>query len=87
MNVCRSWFDAKRQIDDAVSLCADVKVIKSNALTCDDKRPLQKTVDGAIPENFETRGQRSSLIFLYISPPKEAIFSDHLLWSVYIAVI
>ena len=52
MDVGRSWFDAERQIDDAVALSADVQMIKSNTVTSDDKSSFQETVDCAVPEKL-----------------------------------
>ena len=51
LNVGWSGFDAERQIDDAVSLSADVEVIKANSVAGNDESALQKTVDCSISVN------------------------------------
>ena len=48
LNICRSLFDAERQIDDAIPLRTDVQVIEPDAVTRHGKCTLQETVDRAV---------------------------------------
>lgn len=48
LNVGGTRFDAKRQIDDAISLRTDVEVVKPNSVARNDESAFQKTVDCAV---------------------------------------